>query len=101
MGPHAARIMGGWSLDLLGTRSSLKTSSSGTRRTGALLNTVPLKRGARIRYGSPYLTLLRADLQKALLARANELEIPIHYGAPVLRPGPWPQCRPSKRAARP
>ena len=65
--------------------SAVEPEDSESRRatSGALLNTLPLKPGARVRYGSPYLTLLRADLQKALLARAGELEIPIEYGAPV------------------
>ncbi len=83
MGPNATRIMESWDLDLLG--SSVEPDGIELRNaiSGALLNTIPLRRAARVRYSAPYVTLLRADLQKALLNRANELEIPIRYGAPV------------------
>lgn len=37
----------------------------------------------RNRYGAPYITLLRKDLQNALLNRVRELGIPIRYGCPV------------------
>ena len=83
MGPHATRVMESWHLDLLGSAVEPEDLELRRATSGALLNTLPLKPGARVRYGSPYLTLLRADLQKALLARAGELEIPIEYGAPV------------------
>ncbi len=83
MGPNATRIMGSWDLDLLG--SSVEPEGIELRNAigGALLNTIPLRHDARVRYGSPYVTLLRADLQKALLSRANELEITIRYGAAI------------------
>ncbi|MFY9641822.1 MAG: FAD-dependent monooxygenase [Rhodomicrobium sp.] len=83
MGPNATRIMESWDLDFL--RSSVEPDGIELRNaiSGALLNTIPLKRAARARYGAPYITLLRADLQKGLVNRANELEIPIRYGAPV------------------
>ncbi len=102
MGPHATRVMESWNLDLLGNAVEPEELELRNARSGALLNTLPLKPGARVRYGSPYLTLLRADLQKALLARAGELEIPIQYGAPVssareVAAEGWP----SKRAAPP
>lgn len=83
MGPHATRVMKSWHLDLLGSAVEPEVLELRKATSGALLNTIPLKPGARVRYGSPYLTLLRADLQKALLARAGELEIPIEYGAPI------------------
>jgi salicylate hydroxylase len=83
MGPHATRVMESWNLDLLGSAVEPEVLELRNAGSGALLNTLPLKPGARVRYGSPYLTLLRADLQKALLARAGELDIPIEYGTPV------------------
>ncbi len=52
-------------------------------RNGALLNTIPLGATARARYGAPYITLLRKDLQTPLLNRARDLGIPIRYGCPV------------------
>ena len=83
MGPHATRVMESWNLDLLGSAVEPEVLELRNARSGSLLNTLPLKPGARVRYGSPYVTLLRADLQKALLARAGELDIPIEYGTPV------------------
>ena len=85
MGPHATRVLEAWNIGLLGSAVEPEVLEIRSARSGALLNSLPLKSGARVRYGSPYLTLLRADLQKALLARAGELEVPIHYGAPVSR----------------
>jgi salicylate hydroxylase len=83
MGPNATRIMESWDLDLLGDAAEPDSIELRNAISGSLLNTIPLRRAARIRYGSPYITLLRADLQKALLDRAKELEIPISYGTPV------------------
>jgi salicylate hydroxylase len=85
MGPHATRAMEAWHLDLQGSAVEPEVLELRNARSGSLLNTMPLKAGCRARYGSPYLTLLRADLQKALLARAGELEVPIHYGAAISR----------------
>ncbi|MGO9171871.1 MAG: FAD-dependent monooxygenase [Rhodomicrobium sp.] len=83
VGPNATRILEGWDLDLLG--SSVEPESIELRNavSGSLLKTIPLRRAARARYGAPYVTLMRADLQKALLTRAEELEIPIRSGAPI------------------
>ncbi len=83
LGPNATRILEGWDLELLGSSVEPDGIELRNARTGALLNTIPLKRAARARYGAPYVTLLRADLQKALLSRAGELGIPIHFGCPV------------------
>jgi len=83
MGPNATRIMEKWDLDLLGSSVEPEGIELRNAVSGALLNTIPLRHDARARYGAPYVTLLRADLQKALVNRANELEIPIRYGAPV------------------
>ncbi len=85
MGPNATRIMESWHLDLLGTSFEPEAIELHNAGSGALLNTIPLRRAARARYGSPYVTLLRADLQSALFHRAVELGIPIKYGAPVLK----------------
>ncbi len=83
LGPNATRIMEGWNLDLLGSSVEPEAIELHNAQSGSLLNTIPLKNAARARYGAPYVTLLRADLQKALLSRAAELQIPVHYGAAV------------------
>jgi salicylate hydroxylase len=83
MGPHATRILKTWNLGL--PEGAVEPEALEIRNAcgGSLLNTIPLKTGVRARYGSPYLTLLRTDLQKTLLHRAGELDVPIHYGSPV------------------
>jgi salicylate hydroxylase len=85
LGPNATRIMEGWDLDLLGTSYEPEAIELRNARSGALLNTIPLRRAARARYGAPYVTLLRADLQTALFNRAQELGIPISYGMPIAK----------------
>jgi salicylate hydroxylase len=85
MGPNATRIMEGWDLDLLGSACEPEAIELRNARSGALLNAIPLARQARRRYGAPYVTLLRADLQKALFTRVQELGIPLNLGAPVSR----------------
>jgi salicylate hydroxylase len=85
LGPNATRIMEGWDLDLLGAAFEPEAIELRNARSGSLLNTIPLRRAARARYGAPYVTLLRADLQKALLNRASELAIPISYSAPITK----------------
>jgi salicylate hydroxylase len=85
LGPNATRILEHWNLALL--ENSIEPDGIELRnaRTGALLNTIPLRRAARARYGAPYVTILRADLQAALLSRANELGVPIEFASPVTR----------------
>ena len=83
IGPNATRIMESWKLSLLGTSFEPEAIELRNARSGALLNTVPLRPAARRRYGAPYITLLRKDLLTALFSRAQELGIPIRYACPV------------------
>jgi salicylate hydroxylase len=83
LGPNATRIVESWKLSLVGTAFEPDAIELRNARSGALLNTVPLRSAARSRYGAPYLTLLRKDLQTALLNRARDLGIPIRYACPV------------------
>jgi salicylate hydroxylase len=85
MGPNATRIMEGWTLNLLGSACEPEAIELRNARSGALLNAIPLGLAARGRYGAPYVTLLRAGLQNALLTRTQELGIPLCFGAPVSR----------------
>jgi salicylate hydroxylase len=85
MGPNATRIMQRWNLNLLGDACEPEAIELRNARSGALLKAIPLLRAARRRYGAPYVTLLRADLQKALFTRTEELGIPVTFGAPVSR----------------
>ena len=77
LGPNATRI-----LSRLGLLDNLKSRafapeniSIGNGRTGERLTTLPLKPNIEARFGSPYLTLLRADLQAVLLNRARSEDL--------------------------
>ncbi len=83
LGPNATRILESWKISLGGSSFEPETIELRNARSGVLLNTVPLGSAARKRYGSPYITLLRKDLQMALLNRARDLGIPIRYNCPV------------------
>jgi salicylate hydroxylase len=85
MGPNAARIVEGWDPALLCGACEPSAIELGNACSGALLNAIPLGPAARGRYGAPYVTLLRAGLQKALFAKAQELGISVSLGAPVSR----------------
>ena len=84
VGPNATRILESWKISLLGMSFEPEAIELRNARTGVLLNTVPLRPAARTRYGAPYITLLRKDLQTAFLNRARDLGIPIHYACPVM-----------------
>ena len=83
IGPNATRIMESWKLSLVGASFEPGAIELRNARSGALLNTIPLRPAARRRYGAPYITLLRKDLLAALFNRAQELGIPIRYACPV------------------
>src|SRR5208337_3480971 len=83
IGPNATRIIESWKLSLLGMSFEPEAIELRNARSGVLLNTVPLRSVARTRYGAPYITLLRKDVQAALLNRSKDLGIPIRYACPV------------------
>jgi salicylate hydroxylase len=83
IGPNASRILESWKLSIVGSSFEPDAIELHNARSGALLNTVPLKSTMRARYGAPYITLTRKDLQHALLNRARDFGIPIRYGCPV------------------
>ncbi len=83
LGPNASRILESWKLSFAGAAFEPEAIELHNARSGALLNSIPLGATVRARYGAPYITLLRKDLQTALLNRARDLGIPIRYGCPV------------------
>jgi salicylate hydroxylase len=85
VGSNATRIMEGWGLDFEGEACEPASIELRNARSGALLNSVPLGATVRWRYGAPYLTLSRANLQQALLKRVQELGIPVSFGSEVTK----------------
>ncbi len=83
LGPNATRILERWGVSLPDTVCEPDGLELRNARTGSLLNTIPLGEAVRARYGSNYLTMLRADLQSALLHRANGISCSIQFGNPV------------------
>jgi salicylate hydroxylase len=83
LGPNATRILERWGVSLPSSVCEPEGLELRSARTGALLNTIPLGETVRTRYGAPYLTMLRADLQSALLRRAGDVSCSIQFGNPV------------------
>ena len=83
LGPNATRVLESWKLSLAGVAFEPEAIELHNARSGALLNSIPLGATARARYGAPYVTLLRKDLQAALQNRVRDLGIPVRYGCPV------------------
>ena len=83
IGPNGVKA-----LEHLGVRGAIEPVASrpggiaiGNGRTGVRLCSLPIGVTAEQRYGAPYLTLLRADLQSALLEAARKLpQIAIEFG---------------------
>ncbi len=84
LGPNATCLLAAWGVSLEGRACEPFELRFHAMRSGRRLNALPLGGEARGRYGSPYLTALRAHLQEALLARATALGVEIRYASPVL-----------------
>jgi salicylate hydroxylase len=86
LGPNATRILREWGL-LRGEMAQQAVAPPRLRvrdgAEGAELGVLPLGDTAVQRYGAPYLTLHRADLQAALLAAADEAGTRLHPGCRV------------------
>src|SRR6185503_9223139 len=68
--------------DLADCLSEPETLVIGDAKSGSILSRMPLGKTARQRYGAPYCTLHRADLQAALLATARrDPRVALHLGA--------------------
>ena len=86
LSPNVVKVLHDWGLQKalasvaafpgqLQVRSALSGAVLGTSRLGAV--TVA-------RYGSPYVTIHRADLQALLLAAVKEVGVPLHVNSPVV-----------------
>ncbi len=79
LGPTATRALSEWGVVLGDAVCEPDVVELRNAHTGAALNTLPIS-DCPARYGARYLTLLRADLQTALLKHATELGISVEYG---------------------
>ncbi|MEJ5991077.1 FAD-dependent oxidoreductase [Ramlibacter sp. PS3R-8] len=84
LGPNATRILHEWDL-LQGELEQLVVAPSRLRARdgvdGADLGVLELGGAMRQRYGAPYLTVHRADLQAALLRAAQSSGVRLHSGS--------------------
>ena len=87
LSPNVVKVLHDWGLqdaltgvaafpEQLQVRSALSGAVLGTSRLGAVMVA---------RYGSPYVTIHRADLQALLLAAVKEVGVPLHVNSPVVR----------------
>lgn len=86
LGPNATRILCEWGLESELRRVAAAPEQLVVRnaQNGCVLGTMPLGRELRARYGAPYFTLHRADLQALLLRVVAALpHVRVHLGERV------------------
>jgi len=84
LGPNVTRILKAWDLlpaidKVASYPANLQARSA---KSGEVLATLPLA-DMTMRYGSPYITIRRADLQHALLEKVQALGVDVQCNSPV------------------
>ena len=84
LGPNVTRILRAWDLlpaidKVASYPANLQARSA---KSGEVLATLPLA-DMTMRYGSPYITIHRADLQNALLEKVQALGVDVQCNSPV------------------
>jgi salicylate hydroxylase len=84
LGPNVTRILKAWDLlpaidKVASYPANLQARSA---KSGEVLATLPLA-DMTMRYGSPYITIRRADLQNALLEKVQALGVDVQCNSPV------------------
>ena len=84
LGPNVTRILKAWDLlpaidKVASYPANLQARSA---KSGEVLATLPLA-DMTMRYGSPYITIRRADLQNALLEKVQALGVDLQCNSPV------------------
>ena len=87
LGPNVTRILKSWGLldalsQVAATPESLQVRSA---TTAGVLGELRLGQAIAVRYGAPYLTLHRADLQSVLLEAAKQTATTVHSSCAVQR----------------
>ncbi len=84
LGPNVTRILNAWGLlsdieEVIAYPANLNARSAKTGEVLATLRLVDMTK----RYGAPYITIHRADLQSALLKKGQALGVDVQCNAPV------------------
>ena len=84
LGPNVTRILKSW--DVLPTIEKVASYPANLQarsaKSGEVLTTLPLA-DLTMRYGSPYITIHRADLQLVLLEKVEALGVDVQCNSPV------------------
>lgn len=84
LGPNVTRILNAWGLSRAIEKVAAYPANLHARNanSGEVLATLPLS-NMTTRYGSPYITIHRADLQNALLEKVQALGVDVQCDSPV------------------
>jgi salicylate hydroxylase len=85
IGPNVTRILQAWGLGAAMAQVAAfpKQLQARDAQTGQVLGTLPLGERAQTRYGSPYATIHRADLQGLLQRAVQDAGVELHLGQTV------------------
>ncbi len=84
LGPNVSRILNAWGLLPAIQQVAFYPGNLHARnaKSGDVLATLPLSNMTK-RYGAPYITIHRADLQNALLEKVQDLGVDVQCDSPV------------------
>lgn len=87
LSPNVVKVLHDWGLQkaLAGVAAFPEQLQVRSALSGAVLGTSRLGAVTVARYGSPYVTIHRADLQALLLAAVKEVGVPLQVNSPVVR----------------
>lgn len=93
LGPNTTRILAGWGLEpaLLDVAARPQRLRVRSAYDGRELSGMGLGAEFGQRYGAPYLTIHRADLQAVLLSAARGAGVPLHLASRIVTATPAPQ----------
>jgi salicylate hydroxylase len=85
IGPNVTRILQAWGLGaaLAQVAAFPQQLQARDAQTGQVLGTLPLGERAQVRYGAPYATIHRADLQGLLQRAVQDAGVELHLGQTV------------------
>lgn len=86
LGPNVVRVLQSWGLESALRAVAAYPAQLEVRNalTAKLVGTLPLGERCRARYGAPYATIARSDLQGLLLRAAEKLDVALQLGTAVV-----------------